>query len=202
MPKAGMTGGFGNTNVLVAAATQTSYQTIHTILGGTFPRMSQTASMTQARQLVARGNVDQLVINTPMPDEFGLETALDLARRNPQLEILLLIKPDIYNQVSMRTRGSGICLLTKPLKGQVLLETVQNMENARQRILALAADNHRLKARLDEMGLITRAKCLLIERQHMTEEDSHRYLETTAMNTARSMIEVAREVVRELADPE
>lgn len=189
-----------NANVLVAAATQTSYTTISNIIQGVFPRVNQAASMTIARQMIARDNVDHLIINTPLPDEFGLQSALDIAARNRQISVLLLIKADIYSQASMQTRGTSVYLLTKPLKGQVLLETLQNMENARLRVEALASDNRRLKARLDDMGLITRAKCLLIEKEQMTEETSHRYLETNAMNRGATVIEVAREVVRRLAD--
>jgi AmiR/NasT family two-component response regulator len=187
-------------SVLIVSASQTSYQAIRTIIQGSFARITQAVSMAQAKQKAAACTVDILIINTPMPDEFGMQSALDILARNRYVSILLLVKQDLYPQVSMKIKGSGIYVLTKPLKGQALLEAVSHVETTRQRIASLENDLTKLKARLDEMGLITRAKCLLIEKRHMSEEESHYYLERTAMDGSMTKIEAAKAIVRELED--
>lgn len=39
--------------------------------------------------------------------------------------------------------------------------------------------------------LITEAKALLMERNHMTEEEAHRYLQKTSMDNGTSLVETA-----------
>ena len=74
------------------------------------------------------------------------------------------------------------------------------MDAMRLKIFTLNEQNEKLRRRLDEMGLITRAKCLLIEKRHLTEEEAHRYLEQEAMNHSLTKREVAQDVIRELED--
>ena len=42
-----------------------------------------------------------------------------------------------------------------------------------------------------EKKLITEAKALLMERNHMTEEEAHRYLQKTSMDNGTSLVETA-----------
>ena len=162
--------------------------------------MLQAASVTEARRLLAAGNIGLVIINTPLPDEFGLESAKDFAD-GKDVAVLLLVKAELYHQVSYKVRGSGVFVLSRPLKGQLLLEAVGIMDAMRRKIIALNEQNQKLRKRLDEMGLITRAKCLLIEKKTMTEEEAHRYLEEEAMNHSLSKREVAQSIIRELEEP-
>ena len=117
-----------------------------------------------------------------------------------RIAVLLLVKSDLYNQVAYKVRGSGIFVLSRPLKGQLLLEAVGVMDSMRQKIYLLNEQNQKLRKRLDEMGIITRAKCLLIEKKKMTEEEAHRYLEQEAMNHALTNKEIAQNIIRELEE--
>ena len=74
------------------------------------------------------------------------------------------------------------------------------MDSMRQKIFMLNEQKQKLRRRLDEMGIITRAKCLMIEKKQMTEEEAHRYLEQEAMNHSLTKKEIAQNIIRDLEE--
>ena len=55
---------------------------------------------------------------------------------------------------------------------------------------------HAAPARSDaEKADILRAKTVLMDRQHMSEPEAHRYLQKTSMDASRSMAETARMIL-------
>lgn len=183
--------------VLVVSAGQDSYAVIRKIIEGTCEQVLYAASITDARRILADGTIGLVIINTPLPDEFGIESARDFADGR-DIAVLLLVKAELYHQVTYKVRGSGVFVLSRPLKGQLLLEAVGIMDAMRLKIFTLNEQNQKLRRRLDDMGLITRAKCLMIEKQHMTEEEAHRWLEQEAMNHSLTKREIAQNIIREL----
>lgn len=184
---------------MVVTAGQDSFVVIRKILQDSSEQVLVAYSITEARQKVSAEKFDLVIINTPLPDDFGLESAKDFAQ-DQQLFVLLLVKADLYHQVSYTVRGSGIFVLSRPLRGQILLEAVGVMDSMRQKMNHLNEQNERLRRKLDDLGLITRAKCLLIERRHMSEEEAHRFLEQEAMNHSSTKKEIASQVIRELEE--
>lgn len=187
-------------NVLIAASTENACKVLAGVLGNQFKRISYASTMTSAQQKVMQGGVDLLIINTPLPDEFGVQSAINLARTNPALSIMLIVKTENYGQVVFQTRGMGIFVVTKPLKKDLFFEGVCMLDTMHATIQMYAAENQRLRRRLGDLGLVTRAKCLLIEKRHMTEEDAHRYIEKEAMDYSLTKAEVARNIIDSISN--
>ena len=59
------------------------------------------------------------------------------------------------------------------------------------------AENERLRQKLEELRIVSRAKCLLVEYLHLTEEEAHKYLERIAMEERKNRRSVAEEILRE-----
>ena len=110
---------------------------------------------------------------------------------------MALVSADIYERAVYRARGTGVFILSRPLKGQMLLESANLLLTMQRRIRDLQSENDRLSRRLEELGLVTRAKCILIEKRHMTEPEAHRFLETEAMNNSLTKKEVAQQIIRQ-----
>jgi AmiR/NasT family two-component response regulator len=182
-------------NALIVTKSTNAYNSIASVVKSVFTKTTQASSIVQARQKLASGDIRALIINTPAADEFGIEAAIDLAFRHT-IAILLIVRADIYDRVNYQTQGTGILVLTRPLKGQILVEAANIMKATQSRIAVMAAENTKLRKRLDELGLITRAKCLLIEREHLTEDMAHHMLEKNAMDQGLSKKEVAVQIIR------
>ena len=188
------------TNVLIVSSDMAAANVIKAILQGVFNSVMVAQTMTAAKQKLASAPFDVVVVNTPLPDESGVESLIELVGRNQRLNGMLLVKPDSYNQIAYRTEGAGIFILTKPVKKQVLLEAASMLNNMRIRIMMMEDENRRLRKKLDEVGIVTRAKCLLVEKRGMTEAQAHSYLEQMAMNESVSKKEICQRIIAQLAD--
>ena len=63
------------------------------------------------------------------------------------------------------------------------------------RLQRLRVENDRIQAKLAQVRLVSRAKCLLIERKGLTEAEAHRAIEKEAMDSRRDRGEVAQEII-------
>lgn len=190
--------------LLIAAGTDKGLAAILTSLRGLqVPealQVMQAYTMTQVRQKVfpAAGAepAEILIVGMPLKDEEGIDTLLDMAGRNSRIKILLLVRQEAYEQVVYQCRNLGVFVLSLPVKKQILMEAVRFMLAMHRQLQERDDELMRLRKNLSEIGLITKAKCLLIQEKHMSEEEAHYYLEKNAMDRSLSKKEVAGEIVR------
>ena len=76
-----------------------------------------------------------------------------------------------------------------------LLQAIRMGSAFRHRLLGLQKENNKLRAKLEELRYVSRAKFLLITEQGMSEEAAHRYIEKSAMDTRRTRKEVSLEII-------
>ena len=81
--------------------------------------------------------------------------------------------------------------LTLPVRTHELISTLRMMEQSLLKKLQKQTPVRTGKDRKD----IDDAKALLMERNHMTEEEAYRYLQKTSMDTGRTMAETAQMVL-------
>lgn len=91
-------------------------------------------------------------------------------------------------------RGSNVVCVEMPLKAYDLLNTVN--------MIVETIERRRRKRRMqptvrndDEKKIILEAKTLLMERNNLTEEEAHRYLQKTSMDSGTNMVETAQMVL-------
>ncbi len=86
--------------------------------------------------------------------------------------------------------ADGVVGVTMPLKVNDLINSLEMvisyMERRRKRRRAMPVQRSE-----QERKLIADAKALLMERNHMTEEEAHRYLQKTSMDSGTNMVETA-----------
>lgn len=83
-----------------------------------------------------------------------------------------------------------------PLAPAAFLQSFSSALELHERMRALEGENDRLKAALDDMKIIDRAKCALVRYQNMTEQEAHRYLEKTAMDRRLPRRVIAAEILK------
>lgn len=90
--------------------------------------------------------------------------------------------------------GNDIVCLGMPLKVHDLLSTVsmmaENIERRRRRQKSRPRERSQ-----EEKTIIKEAKALLMERNHMTEEEAHRYIQKCSMDSGANMVETAQMVL-------
>lgn len=186
-----------NSSLLIVASSQNVCHSIRQVLGGLYQKIAYADTMVLAKQKLAAEHFDSMVINTPLSDENGVLSAMDIAERTA-IGIMLLVSADSFDKIAYRTQNTGIFILSKPVKGQYLMETASVMITMQRRLDQMALENQKLRRRLDDLEIINRAKCLLIERQHLSEEQAHYYVEKYAMDGSITKREAAKEIIANL----
>ena len=62
--------------------------------------------------------------------------------------------------------------------------------------MVLQRENVKLQQKIEEIRLVDRAKCCLIQYLNMTEAQAHRHIEKQAMDTRRTRREVAEGILQ------
>jgi response regulator NasT len=88
-----------------------------------------------------------------------------------------------------------VLLVTKPVIPQLFEQAVRVGLACRNRMLLYKTENEKLQKKYEELKIIDRAKCLLIEHMRITEEEAHRVLEKEAMDSRLPRVRVARQVL-------
>lgn len=94
---------------------------------------------------------------------------------------------------------SGLMSLTTPLKVFDLVNTVEMM--VRQIDRRFKQDKRKPKKRSErEENYIRNAKFLLMDRNHLSEEEAHRYIQKCSMDNATNMVETAQMILMLIYD--
>lgn len=160
-----------------------------------FSAMMVVTSGAEARRALIENSFEMVVINAPLTDEFGHELALRAAE-NDFSAVLLIAKADISDNVAQRVEDSGVLVVEKPLNRPLFFQSVKMARAMRRRMLGLQNENVRLQQKIEEIRLVDRAKCALIQYLGMTESQAHRYIEKQAMDMRQSRYEIAQEILK------
>ncbi len=148
----------------------------------------------EAKRFLISAQSDILIINAPLPDDFGIELSTELA--DSTMGIMLCVKGDIYDQTAYKVEDSGVLTLGKPLSRQSFYAAVKLLAALSSRLSRMEMKNRSLREKMEDIRMVNRAKWLLIENLNMTEKDAHHYIEKQAMDTRFTRREVAENIVR------
>ncbi len=138
---------------------------------------------------------DALIVSAPLRSEFGLNFVANAAERT-SAPIIVLARADIAEDVQNRIRFTGAFVLGKPFPRSVLAQTVKMAAVAGENIARLKQEKTELSQQLEDIKIIDRAKCCLIEYLNLTENQAHRHIQKLAMDTRRSQREIAEDILR------
>ena len=181
--------------VLVAGANDKTFALLQTLLpGSSYDPPLRAGSAGEAKRMALDYEVDIAILNAPMRDEFGTQLALDLARDN--VGVLLLVPGESFDGVRDQMEDEGVMALAKPLTRQTLEMGLHMITALRGKLLQMDRRNRALQEKMTDIRTINRAKWLLIEQLRMTESEAHYYIERQAMDTRLSRREVAENIIR------
>ena len=182
-------------NILLAAGTEKGRALLQSLMPpGPSGHVRVAAGGMEARRVFAEAEWDVVIINTPLGDESGLELAIELAHQSAA-GVLLLVRADAAEAVAMRLRDDGVLVISKPVAKPLFDQALGFALAMRGRLMSVHAEQARLEKKMEELRVISRAKCLLIERMGFSEDQAHRHLEKLAMDTRQTRLAVAREVL-------
>lgn len=148
-----------------------------------------------ARRQLVTGGFDLIVINAPLSDEFGHELALDAASATAA-GVMLLVKNEVFDEICARVEMGGVLTISRPVNRVLFHQGMRLIEALEARQQRYAREKQQLEVKLEEVRLVSRAKCTLMEYLGMSEANAHRYIEKQAMNMRATKREIAENILR------
>ena len=156
-------------SVLSVAAAEKFHTSLRELLpAGRYAPVRFAYDAADARRRLLESRYDIIIISAPLRDEFGT----DLAQHFAELT------------------------LQKPTSPQMMLQCMELLCGTRERLRRMEQKSLSMEDKMAEIRLINRAKWVLIEKQGMSEQDAHRYIEKQAMDRCVPKRVVAEEILR------
>ena len=182
-------------SVLIVTASDTFANSVMPLLPMTdYWPVTTVHSVSEARRRVVDTEFDIVLINAPLPDDFGMRLAIDICT-NSGAGVLLLVKNDLFNDIYAKVVGYGVITLSKPTNSQMVTQNLRILCATRERMRQMQARQATVEEKIEEIRLVNRAKWLLIECLSMTEPEAHRYIEKQSMDERISKREVAENIM-------
>lgn len=153
-----------------------------------------TTSGNAARRTLEQCDFDIIVINAPLPDEFGHEIAMFFAEKT-DAGVLLLVNNTQLEAVSEKVETYGVFVLARPLLPASFYHACRFALATRLRLNLVKKENVRLRHVMEEMRLVSRAKAALIQYENYSEAEAHRMIEKQAMDRRVSKAVIANEII-------
>ena len=147
----------------------------------------------EAKRMLLQTGADIVIIDTPLPDEFGVSFAQDIAGRS--LGIMLVVKTELYDRVCHKVEDHGVLTVCKPNSRQVLYSSVRLLAALSARLQKSERKNKSLQEKMEDIRVVNRAKWLLIEHFGLSEAEAHRLIEKRAMDERVSRRQVADGII-------
>ena len=186
-------------SVLVVSSAQKFNESLTPMLPGSdFYPVNFASNIAAARRELLSRNFDYVIINAPLPDDFGTRFAIDACGKAGTV-VLLLVRSDVYEEINAKVTPQGVFTLPKPTSLQTLQQALKWMASARERLRRLEQKATTIEQKMEEIRLINRAKWILIEQLKMTEADAHHHIEKQAMDRCVSKREIALGIIKTYA---
>ena len=148
-----------------------------------------------AERRLAEKEYDIVLVNAPLPDDFGARFAIDVSTSSHSVA-LMFVKSEIYVGVYDKVSAHGVFTMRKPLNSQTVLQALDFMKAARERLRRMEKRSVSLQEKMEEIKIVNRAKLLLISSLSMTEEEAHRYIEKQAMDRCVTRRTIAENIIK------
>ena len=161
--------------------------------------IERAVSVNEAQRKVADRTYDVVIVNTPLPDDFGVRFAMDVSA-NSSTVTMLMVRNDVYAAIYDKVFESGVFVVGRPTSPAIVRQALDWLVATRERLRALEKKSVSLQDKMDEIRLVNRAKWALIVHLNMTEDAAHRYIEKQAMDRCVSKRTVAEDILRTYKD--
>ncbi len=182
--------------ILIVSASEKSADTLaHILKHYGWNNIDFASGGMESKRVILRTIYDLIIINSPLKDSQGFDIAVDFVQ-NTTASVVLIAKSDIVDLIASKVEGEGVIVISKPLQQKSLLGAVRLSLAFRDRMKKLMSINIKYENKYEELRLVSRAKCTLIEKTGMTEQEAHRHIEKQAMDRRESKSIVAANIIK------
>ncbi|MBQ6021139.1 MAG: ANTAR domain-containing protein [Clostridia bacterium] len=153
------------------------------------------SSVSEAQRKINEQSYDFVIVNAPLPDDFGRKFAIDVTTDNDAVTVLI-VKNELYDETYDKVAEYGVLTISKPTNAVMMKQTLDYMRATRERLYRMQKKTVSLEDKMTEIRLVNKAKWVLIENRGYSEEQAHKYIEKTAMDLGLTRREVAQTILQ------
>ena len=156
--------------------------------------VGETGRGDEAVELVRAHRPDLAILDIKMPGTDGLTAAGEISAG--RLAAVLILTAFSQRDLIDRARDAGaLAYLVKPFQKTELLPAIEIALGRFAEMKALDEQVKSLEEQLEVRKAVERAKGILMEEQGLKEHDAFRWIQRTAMQRRKRMLEVARQII-------
>ena len=156
--------------------------------------VGETGRGDEAVELVRQLRPDLAILDIKMPGMDGLEAARTISDERGAA-VLILTAFSQRDLIEQARDAGALAYLVKPFQKSELIPAVEVALGRFVEMKALAEENSSLTEQLATRKLVDRAKGILMDKHGMAESDAFRFVQKTAMDSRRSLADVAQSVI-------
>ena len=183
--------------LLVSAAEKFNTVTCSLLPGAEFYPVEIVKTAKAAQRRLLEQEFDLVLVNAPLPDEFGTEVAMDACLRS-RAGVLLLVKRELHDEICAKVTDAGVLTLPKPTSEAVMRHMLRTLCAVRERLKRIQERQVTVDQKIEEIRIVDKAKWALISARQMTEEEAHQYIQRQSMDRRISKRTAAEEILRTL----
>ena len=169
-------------SVLLVSASETFNESLLSLLRDCGCHPTQVVSnISAAKRETAERTYDFVIVNAPLPDDMGVRFSIDICSSTTGV-VLLLVRNELYEEIREKVTAHGVFTLAKPISKPIMHTALGWMASVRERMRKAEKRTLSIEEKMAEIRLVNRAKWVLIEQEHMSEADAHRFIEKQAMD--------------------
>ncbi len=184
-----------NSILIVSAVEQFDFLVKKSLVG--FLTIDVVRNVAMARRHILEKDYDIVAVNMPLTDEPGTEFAIDVSERSTA-SVLVVAPAEIYGDVMDMVTDHGVMVVSSPYPPMVMDKAIRVLIAMQGRIKALQKKIHAAEEKLEELRVVSKAKIVLIEKKHITEDEAHKYIGKQAMNHGVSRKRIAEVILDDL----
>jgi len=147
-----------------------------------------------ARRCILERYYDLVVIELPLSDEMGDGLAIDIAEKC-NASILLVAPQEVSEDLFDKVTDYGILVTPKPVSDGRIDKEIRYLVALQNRFHDMEKKTLTVQEKMEEIRVVSKAKILLVEKKHMSEDEAHRYIGKQAMNRGVSRRKIAEDIL-------
>ncbi|MFP3155403.1 ANTAR domain-containing protein [Lachnospiraceae bacterium ZAX-1] len=181
--------------VLIVSSTEKSITVFLEILSHhTYEEIVTVMNCGEARRLFIERDFDLCIINAPLFDEYGDRLALSIMAGSI-CQVILVVKAELYDEVSEKVEDYGVFTVAKPINKNIFWSALKLSQASYNKMSKMEKENKKLLQKIEDIRIVDRAKCVLIENLKMTEPQAHKHIEKQAMDLRLTKKTVAKRIL-------
>lgn len=151
------------------------------------------SSGADGRRCLCDEEYNLVIVQSPLPDEFGHELSLKAAE-DTSSGVIFICNVNIAEELSDKFSSYGVQVISESVDDSKLCRVIKTVSAERSRLRDFQ-NNRKVQDKIEEIILINKAKQKLIKDSGFSEPQAHRYIVKQAMDRRQTRKDVAKDIL-------